>query len=76
MENPAQFWVEINKCGDGFTLVCFRSVAMYVMGLMSHWAMKGRNWGECPRVGRFIIVIYQLLEVYMLIEWKGLPREV
>jgi sarcosine oxidase, subunit gamma len=34
---PAAFW----KDGDGFTLVCFRSVAGYVMGLLSHSAMAG-----------------------------------
>lgn len=33
----AAFWRE----GDGFTLVCFRSVAGYVMGLLSHSAMPG-----------------------------------
>ena len=33
----AAFWRE----GDGFTLVCFRSVAGYVMGLLSHSAMAG-----------------------------------
>ena len=33
----AAFW----KDGDGFTLVCFRSVAGYVMGLLSHSAEKG-----------------------------------
>lgn len=33
----AAFWRE----GDGFTLVCFRSVASYVMGLLSHSAMAG-----------------------------------
>ncbi|GLS87325.1 sarcosine oxidase subunit gamma [Cypionkella aquatica] len=33
----AAFW----KDGDGFTVVCFRSVAGYVMGLLSHSAMKG-----------------------------------
>ena len=33
----AAFWRE----GDGFTLVCFRSVAAYVMGLLSHSAMNG-----------------------------------
>jgi sarcosine oxidase, subunit gamma len=34
---PAAFW----KQGDGFTLVCFRSVANYVMGLLQHSAMPG-----------------------------------
>lgn len=34
---PAAFW----KDGDGYTLVCFRSVAAYVMGLLSHSAMTG-----------------------------------
>ncbi len=33
----AAFWRE----GDGFTLVCFRSVAVYVMGLLTHSAMEG-----------------------------------
>lgn len=33
----AAFW----KDGDGFTLVCFRSVAGYVMGLLQHSAMPG-----------------------------------
>jgi sarcosine oxidase, subunit gamma len=33
----AAFWRE----GDGLTLVCFRSVASYVMGLLSHSAMNG-----------------------------------
>lgn len=33
----AAFW----KDGDGYTLVCFRSVAAYVMGLLSHSAMPG-----------------------------------
>lgn len=33
----AAFW----RDGDGFTLVCFRSVAGYVMGLLSHSAMPG-----------------------------------
>ena len=33
----AAFW----RQGDGFTLVCFRSVAEYVMGLLTHSAMKG-----------------------------------
>ncbi len=31
------FWRE----GDGYTLVCFRSVASYVLGLLSHSAMVG-----------------------------------
>ena len=35
----AAFW----RQGDGFTLVCFRSVAVYVMGVLSHSAMK---WSE------------------------------
>ena len=34
---PAAFW----KDGDGYTLVCFRSVAGYVMGLLSHSAAPG-----------------------------------
>lgn len=33
----AAFW----KDGNGFTVVCFRSVAGYVMGLLSHSAEKG-----------------------------------
>jgi sarcosine oxidase subunit gamma len=33
----AAFW----RQGDGFTLVCFRSVAPYVMGLLKHSAMPG-----------------------------------
>ena len=33
----AAFW----KDGDGYTLVCFRSVAAYVMGLLSHSAISG-----------------------------------
>jgi sarcosine oxidase, subunit gamma len=33
----AAFW----RQGDGFTLICFRSVAVYVMGILSHSAMKG-----------------------------------
>ncbi|NEY89099.1 sarcosine oxidase subunit gamma [Tabrizicola oligotrophica] len=33
----AAFW----KDGDGFTVVCFRSVAGYVMGLLTHSAEKG-----------------------------------
>lgn len=33
----AAFWKE----GDGFTVVCFRSVAVYMMGLLSHSAEKG-----------------------------------
>ena len=33
----AAFWKE----GDGFTLVCFRSVAGYMMGLLSHAARPG-----------------------------------
>jgi sarcosine oxidase subunit gamma len=33
----AAFWRE----GDGYTLVCFRSVAGYVMGLLSHSALPG-----------------------------------
>ena len=34
---PAAFW----RQGDGFTLVCFRSVAAYVMGLLTHSAQPG-----------------------------------
>ena len=33
----AAFWQD----GEGFTLVCFRSVAGYVMGLLSHSAAQG-----------------------------------
>jgi sarcosine oxidase subunit gamma len=33
----AAFW----KDGNGYTVVCFRSVAAYVMGLLSHSAEKG-----------------------------------
>ena len=33
----AAFW----RQGDGFTLVCFRSVAGYVMGLLTHSAQPG-----------------------------------
>ena len=33
----AAFWQD----GEGYTLVCFRSVAGYVMGLLSHSAMPG-----------------------------------
>lgn len=33
----AAFW----KDGDGFTLVCFRSVASYMMGLLTHSAQNG-----------------------------------
>lgn len=33
----AAFW----RDGDGFTVVCFRSVASYVMGLLTHSAMPG-----------------------------------
>lgn len=33
----AAFWAE----GNGFTLVCFRSVAGYVMGLLTHSAAPG-----------------------------------
>ena len=37
----AAFWAD----GEGYTLVCFRSVAGYVMGLLSHSAMKGSELG-------------------------------
>lgn len=33
----AAYW----RDGDGFTVVCFRSVAGYVMGLLTHSAMPG-----------------------------------
>lgn len=36
----AAFW----KDGDGYTLVCFRSVATYVMGLLTHSAMPGSEF--------------------------------
>jgi sarcosine oxidase, subunit gamma len=38
---PAAFWQQ----DDGFTLVCFRSVASYVMGLVSHSAQPGSELG-------------------------------
>jgi sarcosine oxidase, subunit gamma len=34
---PVAFW----RQGDGYTLVCFRSVAAYVMGLLTHSAQPG-----------------------------------
>ena len=34
---PAAFW----RQGEGYTLVCFRSVASYVMGILSMSAMTG-----------------------------------
>ena len=37
----AAFWHQ----DDGYTLVCFRSVAGYVMGLLSHSAMPGTELG-------------------------------
>ncbi len=37
----AAFWKE----GDGFTVVCFRSVAGYMMGLLTHSAMPGSELG-------------------------------
>jgi sarcosine oxidase subunit gamma len=37
----AAFW----KDGNGYTVVCFRSVASYVMGLLSHSAMPGSEIG-------------------------------
>jgi len=37
----AQVAVAFCRQGDGFTLVCFRSVAGYVMGLLQHSAMPG-----------------------------------
>lgn len=37
----AAFWVENN----GYTLVCFRSVAAYVMGLLTHSAQPGAELG-------------------------------
>ncbi len=36
----AAFWRE----GDGYTVVCFRSVAAYVMGLLTHSAMPGSEF--------------------------------
>ena len=38
----AAFWSE----NGGYTLVCFRSVAGYVMGLLSHSAMPGSALGD------------------------------
>jgi sarcosine oxidase subunit gamma len=35
----AAFWHE----GDGYTVVCFRSVADYMMGILSHGAMPGTS---------------------------------
>lgn len=35
------FWAQ----DDGFTLVCFRSVASYVLGLLSHSALPGSELG-------------------------------
>lgn len=40
----AAFW----RQGDGFTLVCFRSVAGYVMGLLTHAAMPGSELSGGP----------------------------
>ena len=37
----AAFW----KDGNGFTLVCFRSVAGYMMGLLTHSAQPGSELG-------------------------------
>lgn len=37
----AAFW----RDGEGFTLVCFRSVAGYMMGLLSHSALPGSELG-------------------------------
>ncbi len=37
----AAFW----KDGNGFTVVCFRSVAGYMMGLLTHSAMPGSELG-------------------------------
>jgi len=37
----AAFW----RDGDGFTLVSFRSVAGYVMGVLSHAAQPGSELG-------------------------------
>ena len=37
----AQVAVALWRDGDGFTLVCFRSVAGYVMGLLQHSAQPG-----------------------------------
>ncbi len=38
---PAAFWQQ----NDGFTLVCYRSVAGYVMGLLTHAAQPGSELG-------------------------------
>jgi sarcosine oxidase, subunit gamma len=40
-QTAAAIWTE----GEGFTLVCFRSAAAYVMGLLSHSAMPGSELG-------------------------------
>jgi sarcosine oxidase, subunit gamma len=40
----AAFWAE----DDGFTVVCFRSVAPYVMGLLSHSAQSGSAFHADP----------------------------
>ena len=40
----AAFWVQ----DDGFTLVCFRSVAVYVMDLLAHSAARGSALFENP----------------------------
>ena len=37
----AQVAAAVWRDGDGYTLVCFRSVAGYVMGLLTHSAMPG-----------------------------------
>jgi sarcosine oxidase, subunit gamma len=39
----AAFWVQ----DGGYTLVCFRSVAGYVMGLLTHGAQPGSELGLC-----------------------------
>ena len=37
----AQVAAAVWRDGDGYTLVCFRSVAGYVMGLLTHSAIPG-----------------------------------
>jgi sarcosine oxidase subunit gamma len=39
----AQVAVAVWKQNDGFTLICFRSVAGYMMGLLGHSAMPGTD---------------------------------
>jgi sarcosine oxidase subunit gamma len=37
----AQIAAALWREGDGFTVVCFRSVAAYAMGVLTHAAMPG-----------------------------------